>query len=190
MELPSRLCRFIRVLCRQEKVTLYNLLLTAFCTLLHRYASQDVVVVGCAVANRRSRQLEQLLGMVVANVVLRCQVPGEATFLDVMKRTQHVLREAQEHSLAPFDRVVAALGRERDLSRNPLFQVMFNMHDAPLPSVEIPGLTVELLEVLPNRSSKFCHNVQEIRDCRRTESGLGPLFDRAAPRGPEKRDWG
>ena len=155
MELPSRLCRLIRVLCRQEKATLYSLLLTAFCTLLHRYASQDVVLVGCAVANRRSRQLEQLLGMVVANVVLRCQVPGEATFPDVLERTQHVLLEAQEHSLVPFDRVVAALGGERDLSRNPLFQVMFNMHDAPLPSVEIPGLTVELLEVLPNRSSKF-----------------------------------
>ena len=112
-------------------------------------------MVGCAVANRHSRQLEQLLGMVVANVVLRCQVHGEATFLDVLERTQRVLLEAQEHSLAPFDRVVAALGRERDLSRNPLFQVMFNMHDAPLPSVEVPGLAVELLEVLPNRSSKF-----------------------------------
>jgi amino acid adenylation domain-containing protein len=155
MELPSRLCRFIRVLCRQQKATLYSLLLTAFGTLLHRYTSQDVVLVGCAVANRRSRQLEELLGMVVANVVVRCQVLGEATFLDVLERTQKVLLEAQEHSLAPFDRVVAALGRERDLSRNPLFQVMFNMHDAPLPSVEIPGLAVELLEVLPNQASKF-----------------------------------
>src|SRR5262249_35703128 len=55
----------------------------------------------------------------------------------------------------PFEKVVEALQPKRDPSHNPLFQVSFSFHDAPMPDLELPGLTINIIPVLSNGSAKF-----------------------------------
>jgi non-ribosomal peptide synthetase component F/acyl carrier protein len=159
MELPLPLCRSVRALSREENATLFMTMLSAYALLLHRYSGQDELCVGSGVANRRWQESEGVMGMLVNNVVLRLDLSGDPSFRAVLGRVREVAVEAYAHEDTPFDQVVRALQPARDPSRNPLFQVMFSFHDAPFPDVELPGLTLELTEVVSNRSAKFDLNI-------------------------------
>ncbi|MBA3260828.1 MAG: amino acid adenylation domain-containing protein, partial [Gemmatimonadales bacterium] len=159
MELPLPLCQSVRALSRRENATLFMTLLSAHALLLHRYSGQDEVCIGSGVANRRWRETEGLLGMLVNNVVLRLDLSGNPSFLAVLGRVREVALEAYAHEDLPFDQVVHALQPKRDPSRNPLFQAMFSFHDAPLADVKIPGMTLSLTEALSNGSAKFDLNI-------------------------------
>ena len=154
-ELPAPLCRSLRELSRREGVTLFMTMFSALLVLLHRYTRQEDICVGSAIANRRWRETEGLIGMIINNIVLRTDLSGDPTFAEILRRVRTVTLEAYEHQDVPFERVVEALQPGRGLSHNPLFQVMFGFHDSPAPALEFPGLTVELLEGLSNNSSKF-----------------------------------
>ncbi len=159
MELPLPLCQSVRALSRRENATLFMTLLSVYALLLHRYSGQDEVCVGSGVANRRWRETEGLLGMLVNDVVLRLDFSGNPSFRAVLGRVREVALEAYAHEDLLFDQVVQAVQPQRDPSRNPLFQAMFSFHDAPMADVELPGLTLTLTEALSNGSAKFDLNV-------------------------------
>ena len=155
IELPLSLCESVRELCRQHGVTLYMTLMGAFQVLLHRHTDQDDFCVGAGIANRRWPETEKLIGMLVNTVALRADLSDDPTFCELLGRVRAATLEAYDNQDLPFERLVEALQSDRDLSRNPLFQVMFNFHDAPLPELKLPGLTIDLLEVISNGSAKF-----------------------------------
>src|SRR5207245_4552694 len=97
--------------------------------------------------------------MVINTVVLRTDLSGNPTFRELLRRVREVTLEASAHQDLPFEEVVKALQPKRNLSYNPLFQVMFSIHDAPMPQLELPGQTIELLEALGNGSAKFDLNI-------------------------------
>jgi amino acid adenylation domain-containing protein len=158
-ELPLNLCESLRALSRQEGVTLFMTMQAAFVALLHRYSGQDDICLGAGLANRRWRETEDLIGMLINNVVLRTDLSGNPAFRELLRRVRETTLEAYARQDIPFDRVVEALQPERDMSRNPLFQAMFSFHDAPLPDLKLPGLTISLLEGLNNGTAKFDLNV-------------------------------
>ncbi|MCW5976806.1 MAG: amino acid adenylation domain-containing protein [Bryobacteraceae bacterium] len=155
MELPLPLCRAVREFCRREGMSLYTFLLAAFQAFTHRYTGQPVVSAGCSVANRKNMAAERVIGMFVNNVVVQSELSGDPSFLEFLREVRAWTVSAQENSDIPFDRVVAALGADRDLSYNPLFQVMFNLHDAPLPDIRLPELCVRFEEIISNHTAKF-----------------------------------
>jgi len=155
VELPVDLCRAIRVLGAQERVTLFVMMLSCFLAELHRYSGQDDICIGTGIANRQWRGTENLLGMIINNVVLRSSFDADQTFREFLARTRDSIVKAQENQDIPFERVVEALSPERSLSHNPLYQVMFSFQNYPLDSQRIPGLSLKLVEGLPNGSSKF-----------------------------------
>lgn len=148
----------LRQFSRREGVTLFITLLSAFNALLSRYSGQEDIVIGTSVANRRLQESENLIGMIVNNLVLRTNLEGNPTFREMMKRAQRVAVGAFDHQDVPFERLVNAVQPERDLSRNPLFQVVINFHDAPVPLIEMPGV-VGKVEYHQNDSAKFDLNV-------------------------------
>ena len=156
--LPDDLYRDLRALAKREGVTLYMLMLAAFDALLHRYSGQEDLLVGSGVANRRSRQIEGMIGMVVNTIVFRTSVAGDPTFRELLARVRQTTLEARAYEDVPFDRVVAEIAPDRDLGRNPLFQVMFSFHDAAVPDLEFAGLSGTVRE-LHNGSAKTDLNI-------------------------------
>ncbi|MBO1051472.1 MAG: amino acid adenylation domain-containing protein [Dolichospermum sp. DET73] len=107
------------------------------------------------VANRRWRETEGLIGMIVNNIVLRTDLSGNPTFRELLSQVRNVTLEGYANEDLPFDKVVEILKPERNLSYNPLFQVMFSFHDALLPDLNLPGLSIKQHETLNNKSAKF-----------------------------------
>jgi non-ribosomal peptide synthetase component F len=110
------LCESLRVLSRREGVTLFMTMLAAFLVLLHRSTGQEDLIVGTAVANRRLREIENLIGPIVNNLVLRTDLAGNPTVRELLDRVRQVTLAAYNHEDLPFDRVVEVLKPVRLLS--------------------------------------------------------------------------
>ncbi|HEV2855086.1 MAG TPA: amino acid adenylation domain-containing protein [Thermoanaerobaculia bacterium] len=182
VELPASLCAALRAASRREGVSLYVLMQAAFAALLSRYSGQDQVNVGSAVANRRWRETEPIVGMMVDNVVLANDLSGEPSVRELLRRSWRLALETAARQDIPFDLVVEAVQPERDLAYNPLFQASFSFHDSPFPGLAFPGLEAKLTEGIANGSAKFDLNAIGIpRDERITLlwESASALFDRS-----------
>jgi amino acid adenylation domain-containing protein len=98
----------------------------AFTVLLGRYCGQDDIVVGTPIANRNRAEIEGLIGFFVNTLVLRTDLSGDPTFAELLDRVRAETLAAYAHQDLPFEHLVDELGAERDRSRTPLFQVLFN----------------------------------------------------------------
>lgn len=145
--LPESLSNKLRALCEQEGITLFMLLLAAFQTLLYRYTGQTDILIGSPIANRNRPETEGLIGSFVNTLVLRTDLSGNPSFRDLLDRVRDVTLQAYTHQDLPFEKLVEELQPDRDLSRNPLFQIMFVLQNAPMPTLKAPGLTMSLIEV-------------------------------------------
>ena len=127
VELSQDLTNALKALSQQEGVTLFMTLLAAFQILLYRYSGQDDIIVGTPIANRNRQEIEPLIGFFVNSLVLRSDLVGNPSFRELLKRVREVTLGAYAHQDLPFEKLVEELQPERDLSRNPFFQVWFNM---------------------------------------------------------------
>jgi amino acid adenylation domain-containing protein/non-ribosomal peptide synthase protein (TIGR01720 family) len=132
----------LRALSRREGGTLFMTLLAGFVVLLHRYSQQTDVVVGTPIANRGHKELEGLIGFFVNTLVLRTDVSGDPTFVQLLGRVRETALRAYAHQDLPFEKLVDELQPERDLSRNPLFQVTFSLRGEVLDSLRLDGVQV------------------------------------------------
>ncbi|HEY2515677.1 MAG TPA: amino acid adenylation domain-containing protein, partial [Polyangiaceae bacterium] len=115
----------LRAFSRREGVTLFMALVAAFDAFLARYSGQDDIAVGTPIANRTRRETESLIGFFVNTLVLRTDLSGDPSFRVLVERVKRVALDAYAHQDAPFEKVVEEVAPARDLSRTPLFQVMF-----------------------------------------------------------------
>jgi amino acid adenylation domain-containing protein len=159
VELPRQLCAALRAAARRQGVSLFMLMQAAFAALLARYSAQEQLNVGSAVANRRRRETEPIVGMLVDSVVLANDLSGNPAVGELLQATRRLCLEAGARQDVPFDQVVEAVQPERDLAYNPLFQHCFSFHDSPLGELAFPGLVAELTEAVSNGSAKFDINV-------------------------------
>ncbi|HYX14919.1 MAG TPA: amino acid adenylation domain-containing protein [Nostoc sp.] len=146
LELPQSLTQAVEALSYQENVTLFMTMLAAFQTLLYRYTQQEDIVVGSAIANRNRSELEGLIGFFVNSLVLRSDLSGNPTFRELLNRVREVTLGAYTHQDLPFEKLVEELHPERDLSRHPLFQVVFSLQNTPIEALELPGLKLSLFD--------------------------------------------
>lgn len=135
LALSTELTASLRELARRNGVTLFTLLLAAWKTLLFRYSGQGDIVVGSAAAGRPRPELAELIGFFNNNLVLRTQLDGAATFLELLPKVAEVLRAAREHQDVPFDRLIALQKGARRHSPSPLFNNVFILMP-PLPALD------------------------------------------------------
>ncbi|HYG62355.1 MAG TPA: amino acid adenylation domain-containing protein, partial [Thermoanaerobaculia bacterium] len=159
---------------RKEGFTFYMTMLSGFFTLLHRYTGQQDVVIGSSNANRRAKEIEGMIGMVVNTLVLRGDLAPEAgaepDFRKVLARVRELTLEVYAHQDMPFERLVKDLKIERQIGRNPLFQIMFNFHNASVPDLDFGGGLSAATNVRANRSAKMDMNIIVVP---RSEQRLG-----------------
>lgn len=142
-------------LCQEEGITLFMLLTATFHLLLARYSNQKDVSIGTPIANRNLKETEGLLGMFVNTLVLRIDSSETKTFQELLQQAKKTCIEAYAHQDLPFERIVEELKPQRDTSRNPLFQVMLNLH----PSHDFHKFTLQDVEMsnfhIENNISRF-----------------------------------
>ncbi|WP_242071964.1 non-ribosomal peptide synthetase [Nostoc sp. FACHB-110] len=153
--IPASVVKQVRSLSQQAGVTLFMTLLASFKILLQRYCQQDDIVVGTDVANRNHAEIQPLIGFFINLLVLRTDLSGNPTFLELLQRIRSQTLRAYAHQDLPFDELVRALQPERHLSNTvPLFQVLFVFQNTPQSSLELPGISFQLLEV-ESQTSRF-----------------------------------
>ena len=121
----------LSALAQGERCTLFMVLLAAFFALLQRFTGQTDFAVGVPVANRTRSQVEGLIGFFVNTLALRADLRGDPAFRDLMGRVRDTTLEAFAHQDLPFEKLVQHLQPERDLGRNPLVQVSFQLQNSP-----------------------------------------------------------
>lgn len=128
----------LQALSQQQGATLYMTLLSAFKILLHRHSGQKDICIGSPIAGRQQHNLENLIGFFVNTLALRSEVNSDSSFINLLQNIKITMLEAYENQDAPFEKVVDAVVKERDLSRNPIFQVMFVLRNTP----EVPEINL------------------------------------------------
>ena len=137
----------LRELCRQEGTTIFMVLLAAFQTLLHRYARQDVIVVGTPIAGRNRQELEGLIGFFINTLVMRADFGDDLSFRELLAAVKETALSAYAHQDFPFNKLVEELQPRRDLSHMPIIQAVFALQNTPDKAIELPGLALKPVDV-------------------------------------------
>ncbi|HVR95216.1 MAG TPA: condensation domain-containing protein, partial [Thermoanaerobaculia bacterium] len=151
--LPGDLLADLKGLALRHNASLFMVLLSGFQLLLGRLAGQDDLVVGSPIAGRVP-EVEGLIGCFLNTLALRADLSGNPSFAALLGRVRETALAAYAHQDVPFEKLLQELRPERDLSRTSVFQVLFNMLNAPGADVGLPGLTIEPLG-LSETAAKF-----------------------------------
>ncbi len=145
--LSAQLSRSLLDLAKELESTPFMILMAAFQLLLHRYSGQETVLVGTPVANRSRREIENVVGFFVNTLVLRADFRDDPTFAAFLEQVKQHSSAAFAHQELPFEKIVDSLKIERNLSHNPVFQVMFAYQPPLLEKMDISELRFEPVDL-------------------------------------------
>jgi amino acid adenylation domain-containing protein/non-ribosomal peptide synthase protein (TIGR01720 family) len=168
LKLSEALTAALRELSQRAGVTLFMTLLAGWAQLLGRHAAVAEVMVGTPIAGRTRAEVEELIGFFVNTLVMRVRWQWQWTVEELLKAVREVCLGAYSHQEMPFEKLVEELQPERSLSRTPLFQVAFVLQNAPMETLELPGLE---LGQMPARRDKALFDLN--LTLQETDRGLG-----------------
>jgi amino acid adenylation domain-containing protein len=142
----------LQALSQRAGATLYMTLLATLQVFLARYSGQRDLLIGTPIANRTWSEQEQLIGCFINTLVIRSDLSGQPTFLEVLARVRQRTLSAYAHQDLPFEALVEHLQPERSLSSTPLFQVMFVLQNTPQPARTLGDLHLQPLELATDTS--------------------------------------
>jgi amino acid adenylation domain-containing protein/non-ribosomal peptide synthase protein (TIGR01720 family) len=146
-ELDKELSDRLQALSQQEGVTLFMTLLAAFNVLLHRYTGMEDICVGSPIAGRTQQEVEGLIGFFINTLALRTDLQEDPSFTSLLQQVKQTTLSAYEHQEVPYEKIVELVVKERDMSRHPLFQVMFVLQNVPeAASLEMGALQLSQLD--------------------------------------------
>jgi thioesterase domain-containing protein/acyl carrier protein len=152
VQLPDQVITAVKHLATLWQTTPFMLLLAAFKILLYRYSGQPDLLVGVPVAGRNRVETEGLVGFFVNTLVLRDNLSGNPRFSEIVRQVRETTVDAFANADVPFEKVVEAVKPERNLSYNPIFQVMFSVIKAAVQSHTFGNLTAFPYVVTPTTS--------------------------------------
>ncbi|MGR8966398.1 amino acid adenylation domain-containing protein [Rhizobium leguminosarum] len=141
--IDQALARGLKRLSRQRGTTLFMAVLAAWAAVLSRLSGQDDIVIGVPTANRRHREIEDLIGFFVNTLAVRIDLSGEPNVSELLERARRAALTAQDHQDLPFEQVVEIVQPPRALDHTPLFQVGLAWQNNTVGSLDLPGLRVE-----------------------------------------------
>ncbi|EPR11937.1 hybrid non-ribosomal peptide synthetase/type I polyketide synthase [Ruminiclostridium papyrosolvens] len=133
-------------LCRKTGATAYMVLLSTMMIMLGKYSRQEDIVVGSPISGRTHKDTEQMMGMFVNTLAMRGYPKGDKKYLDFLKEVRESALNAYENQEYPFEELVESVEIQRDLSRNPLFDVMFVLQNNEQVNFEMNGLKMASID--------------------------------------------
>jgi len=119
----------IKALAKRQKVSMHMLLLSAYFLFLNKLTQQEDIVVGYPIAGRESKEWEPVLGLFMNIVCMRLSFVEQRTFEELVDEVRQKSLQAYKYGSYPFDLLVSRLNAERDMSRSPIFQTMFQFYE-------------------------------------------------------------
>src|SRR5437016_3130038 len=144
--LSSGLLEGLNALGKLQRASLFMTSLAAFQVLLMRYTGQEDFGVGTVVANRKRAEMEPIFGFFLNTLVMRANLGGGPTFREVLRRVRAAALSGYEHQDLSFEKLVEELAPDRDVSRTPIFQVLFTSLSEP-DELEFGGLEWSAFEM-------------------------------------------
>ncbi|TRX31190.1 amino acid adenylation domain-containing protein [Flavobacterium sp. ZT3R18] len=144
----------LRQFSEKQDVSLFITMLTAFKIALYKFSSQTDVCVGTAVANRRFKEFQEVLGMIVNTIALRTTFSSDDSLTDILNEVKETCLDAYTYDDTPFGKVVERINPERGLHLHPLFQYMFSFVNVPVQSMSLLDADIEILKG-HNKASRF-----------------------------------
>jgi hypothetical protein len=148
--LPASLAEAAKRFSHREGGTMFMALVAAMKTVLHRYLGQEDLRVATNIANRNRRGTEGLIGPLANTVILRTNLGGDPSALEVLRRVRATILAAFANQDLPFDELAAVLERERGMESVELAKVMILLQSSTLRSAAISGHKLVLEEASPN----------------------------------------
>jgi amino acid adenylation domain-containing protein len=154
IDLSPQLTTDLKALCQQQGTTLFMTLLAAFEILISRHSGQSDFIIAAPIAGRTRTEVEGLIGFFLNTLLLNADLAGNPSFQSLLSRVRKVALGAYSHQDIPFEKLIEELNPKRDLSRNPLFQVLFNLLNLEDSNLNFAGLTATPVNI-PEVNSKF-----------------------------------
>lgn len=145
--LPQELINHLKRWSKNQEATLFFTMLAAFKVWVYRYTGQKELIIGTPISNRSRPDLEHLIGFFVNMLPLRTELTGELSFSEYVNQVKEICLQAYDHQDLPFEKMVERLKLDRDLSRSPIIQVLFALHNTPMSKLELTNLTAEQIDV-------------------------------------------
>jgi SAM-dependent methyltransferase/NRPS condensation-like uncharacterized protein/acyl carrier protein len=130
-QVNKQLSAAIQSLSQQQGTTLFMTLLATIKVLLYKYSGQQDICIGSPIAGRQHQEVENLIGFFINTIALRTEIKTGISFASFLQEVKDTTLEAYAHQELPFEKVVETVVKDRDLSRSPLFQVMFILQNTP-----------------------------------------------------------
>ncbi len=146
LPLEQRLVHDLARLTQRERVTDFMVLLTAYATVLLRHSGQEDMVIGAPIANRNRKETEDLIGLFINMLPLRCDLSGNPTLNEALRRARLLASSAFAHQDVPIEKVIEELHPERTVAQTPLFQVVLTVENTPPRKLTVPGLSFRFLQ--------------------------------------------
>jgi aspartate racemase len=142
-DIPRAVAGALKVIARSERATLFMVLLAAYNVLLYRHTHQKDLIVGCPIAGRHYLEIEDNIGLFVNTLPMRNRLSGYIPFIELARNVRRTALEAYEQQDIPFDKLVEKLPLDRQPSRTPVFQTLFQMRNFPGREITLSDIAIE-----------------------------------------------
>ncbi len=139
-KLNKELVTELQKIAKQERASLYMVMLAAFKLVLARYTDQDDISIGCSITGRDRPELQNLIGFFINTIILRTKFDNDPSFRELLRQVRTNSLEAYAHSEYPFNSLVQSLKPQRSTDRNPMVSVMFMLDETPSEVPKFSGL--------------------------------------------------
>lgn len=146
-ELPAELLGDLKRTAADCGVSLFMLMLAAYKTLLYRYTGQQDITVGSVVSGRTHADVQDMLGIFVNTLALRSYPDGQMPFRDYLRAVADSVMAGNDNQDYPFSMLAQKTAANRDVSRNPLFDVMLVLQNTDSVDPVIAGAEFKMLNL-------------------------------------------